>query len=97
MALILSINTDYGVQASYWKISKCRVDNDNKQIRADIIGYVDQNARENGSLSVGTKYFALNQATDSATYNTMIDSPDGLLTAIYTQLKQGDFAGATDA
>lgn len=90
MAIIKSIDTQYGIAAEYWKI--IRVDEYFAEMRATVIlaAYVNQEARESGKVPLATA------ATVEMTGDTYL--PDATRTQLYDYIKSlPDFAGSEDA
>lgn len=46
MALQKSIPTEYGVNATYWKICQFNVDSLNQRAHVELLGFISQDARE---------------------------------------------------
>ena len=57
MAIIKSIDTQYGVVASYWKVSTLNVDWHNKRCELVMAGYADEQAREDGKNPIEFRWF----------------------------------------
>jgi|LauGreDrversion4_2_1035121.scaffolds.fasta_scaffold24966_5 hypothetical protein len=50
MALLQPIQTQYGVELNYWKVSITNVDWHNKRLELALAGYYDQASRINGKM-----------------------------------------------
>ena len=89
MALIKSIDTDYGIPASYWNIGAVQEDFKGKGTEVTFYGYASQAARESGKqpLSAGKVQIAGDEYVAGADR-----------AALYAIIKQRpEFDGAVDA
>jgi hypothetical protein len=89
MALIKSIDTDYGIPASYWNIGAVQEDFKSKGTEVTFYGYASKEAREAGKqpLSAGKVQIAGEDYTAGADRATL-----------YATIKQRpEFEGAEDA
>jgi hypothetical protein len=89
MALIISIDTDFGIPASYWNIGAVQEDFKGKGTEITFYGYASKEAREAGKqpLSAGKAQIAGDQYVAGA--------DRAMLYAIIKQ--RPEFAGAQDA
>lgn len=88
MALNKSIQTPYGIAASYWKIGNITEDYVNLNMQITMLGYVSQEARLAGKAPIISKC----EVIDGEEYEAD-DSREGL----YTLLKsREDWTNATD-
>jgi len=89
MALIKSIDTDYGIPASYWNIGAVQEDFKGQGTEVTFYGYASQAAREEGKqpLSAGKVQIAGNEYVAGA--------PRAVLYSIIKQ--RPEFDGAMDA
>ena len=88
MALIKIVDTDFGVQASYWNIGAVQEDFKGKGTQVTVYGYVSEEARaaDKQPLSAAQVTFAGEEYVAGADRATL-----------YSLLKQKpEFAGATD-
>jgi hypothetical protein len=82
MALIKSIDTDYGIPASYWNIGAVQEDFKGKGTEITFYGYASQEAREAGKqpLSAGKIQIAGNEyvagADRAALYEIIKQKPE---------------------
>ena len=89
MALIKSIPTDFGIDASYWNIGAVQEDFKGKGTEVTFYGYASKEAREQGKqpLSAGKVQIAGDEYIAGADR-----------AALYAIIKQRpEFEGATDA
>jgi len=88
MALLKSVNTAFGIDATYWNIFSITEDFKNKSLEVVINGYVSKEARDNNSEPVGWNnlYFNGDDYIKDATRKS-----------VYEKLKTTDFADAVDA
>ena len=89
MALIKSIDTDYGIPATYWNLGAVQEDFKGKGTEVTFYGYASQEAREAGKqpLSAGKVQIAGDDYVAGADR-----------AALYSIIKQKpEFSGATDA
>jgi len=89
MALIKSIDTDYGIPSTYWNIGAVQEDFKGKGTEVTFYGYASQEAREAGKqpLSAGKVQIAGDDYVAGADR-----------AALYSIIKQKpEFSGATDA
>lgn len=87
MALLKSINTSYGVDATYWNIYSINEDFKNKSLQVAIVGYASKEMREKDMQPVGWIELTF-------TGNNYIK--DATREAVYLALKAKDFADAKD-
>ena len=92
MALHQIISTDYGVNASYWKVIDIHFNRSDKTVKVSIAGYLDKESKDNGSNVMKT--FEYNFA------ETIVCSEDlenNVIHKIYDYVKTlGDFNSAID-
>jgi len=89
MALIKSIDTDYGIPATYWNIGAVQEDFKGKGTEVTFYGYASQEAREAGKqpLSAGKMQIAGDEYVAGADR-----------AALYAIIKQrSEFSNAADA
>jgi hypothetical protein len=88
MALQISIDTDFGIPATYWNIGSVQEDFKGKGTEVTFYGYASKEARDQGKqpLSAGKTQIAGNDYVAGADR-----------AALYAIIKQKpEFAGATD-
>jgi len=88
MALLKSVNTQYGIDASYWNIASINENFKDKTLEVVLFGYISKEVRENNLDPVTWKNINLND-------NYYIQ--DATREAIYLALKAKDFSDAVDA
>lgn len=73
MALIKSIETDFGIPANYWSIGIVNEDFKNKSIEVTIYGYANEKARQEGKqpLSAGKVQIASDEYVVGADRSTL--------------------------
>jgi hypothetical protein len=87
MALLKSVNTAFGIDATYWNIASM-VENYKSKANSIILhGYLDQDARTNNMQPIITKSLLL---TDDEYIK------DATREAVYLTLKAKDFANSKD-
>jgi hypothetical protein len=93
MALFKQIGTDYGIVASYWKITDVALNSLDGTARVVVSGYPDRDIRLAGYLPLKTLQYSVS-AQDVQTY-----FPSSLdIAQVYGYLKTlGDFIFAEDA
>jgi len=81
MALSKSIDTSYGVQASYHKITETKIDWHNRAANLTVQSFIDEAARNTGKLAITTHsyYWAGDDFIFSPAGNVVADA--------YTKLK----------
>ena len=87
MALSKVINTDFGVDGTYWNIFSVNEDFKNKILDLVVTGYVSQSARLAGAEPI--KWITVTLA--DADYIA-----DATRVMVYEKLKATSFVGATD-
>lgn len=89
MALGKSINTDFGVDATYWNIGACAEDFKNGGVEVTLYGYANEQSRLDGKqpMSIAKVQFTGDRYT-----------PDCSRAELYEKIKQHDvtFADALD-
>lgn len=89
MALIKSIDTDYGIPASYWNIGAVQEDFKGKGTEVTFYGYASQEARESGKQPLSAGKVGI-------TGDEYVAGADRA--ALYSIIKQKpEFEGAEDA
>lgn len=91
MALLKNISTDYGVYASYWKITGISLNLDGS---CDMVlsGYYDEETRDANLLHLKKMEFHLDTAIVVQYFPSGVD-----LAQVYAYLKTtGEFGGAVD-
>lgn len=58
MALKKNIPTNYGADASYWKISRTNIDWHSKRASVELLGFTSQEAREAGKEPITRENYA---------------------------------------
>lgn len=91
MALQKSFTTTYMVPAAYWKVGQVKVDWHTEQCTANLIGFVNQQARTDGGTPLATKTYSWKgEAFD-------FDIEGKLVQQIYTKVKAlEEWSGASD-
>jgi len=94
MALQISINTEYGIPATYWKITTCSINWLNKYCHVTLLGWSDKAARE-----AGRQYLALREFDWNGDKFPFIESePQNEREISYAKIKEADeFKTASDA
>ena len=87
MALLKSIQTNYGIDATYWNIFSFNEDFKNKINEIVVVGYVSQEARLAGSDPVNWK---------NITWVENDYIPDATRAEVYAKLKTTEFTDAQD-
>ena len=87
MALLKSVNTDFGIDATYWNIFSINEDFKNKSLEVVINGYVSKEVRDENHNPV---------AWQNLTLNGYEYIKDATRQAVYLALKAKDFADAKD-
>ena len=92
MALHQIISTDYGVNASYWKVIDVHFNRFDKTVKIDVAGYLDKDSRDNGANVLKTfQYTVLESSVCSE------DLENNVVHKIYDLIKTlGDFNTAID-
>lgn len=98
MALVQSIQTDFGVEASYWHILSLQVNRVQQAVQVTMAGYIDARTRAAGHRPIAVMTLSLDRADFPG-------SVDGVrYDAVYDWLKQPvadsettPFAGSADA
>lgn len=88
MALLKSVSTQYGIDATYWNIFSINEDFKNKFIEVVVVGYVSKNTRIADNEPVAWQNL------------TLVDDDyikDATRKAIYDKLKLTSFINAIDA
>jgi len=81
MALQKSINTSFGIPATYWKVGQAKVDFHNKTCSVRVLGFVNAQARTDLMQSISSKDYQFNG--DAFTF----DVEQKLITQIYAKVK----------
>ena len=87
MALLKSIETQYGIDATYWNIFSFNEDFKNKSIEVVVVGYASKDTRLANNEPV---------AWQNLTFNGDDYIKDVTRTAIYEKLKLTSFSDSTD-
>lgn len=98
MALLRSIETDFGVEASYWHVLALQVNRVQQGVQVTMAGYIDARTRAAGHRPIAVMTLSLDRADFPG-------NADGVrYDAIYDRLKQpaadgeaAPFAGSVDA
>lgn len=88
MALLKSVNTVFGIDATYWNIFSITEDFKNKNLEVVINGYVSKEVRDENHNPV---------AWQNLTFTGDDYIKDATREAIYLALKAKDFSDAEDA
>jgi len=92
MALHQVISTEYGVNATYWKIVDIHFNRFDKNIKVTIGGYLDKDSKDNGSLVLKTFEY-----TFAETIVCSEELENNVIHKIYDYVKTlGDFNTAID-
>jgi hypothetical protein len=92
MALHQVISTDYGVNATYWKIVDIHFNRFDKTVKVTIAGYLDKESKDNGSNVLKTFEYAI---SENIVYSE--ESQTNVIQKIYDYVKTlGDFNTAID-
>jgi len=87
MALLKSVNTAFGIDATYWNIYSISEDFKNKSLEVVINGYVSKEVRDENLNPV---------AWNNLTFAGDDYIQDATRKAVYKRLKTTEFADATD-
>jgi hypothetical protein len=87
MALLKSVKTNFGIDATYWNISSIVEDFRTKNVVAVIVGYVSKEARNNNDYPI---------TSDNLTFAGDDYIKDATREAVYLALKTKDFSDAKD-
>lgn len=109
MALELKKETNLGVPAVYWRVVGITVDASGKRFAAQVVGYLDAEARKSNkqplvSVNVGNhqppgpnKKESISPAEMVKYYESVIACEKGIIVGIYEWIKsQPDWAGSAD-
>jgi hypothetical protein len=88
MALLKAVNTDFGIDATYWNIYSISEDFKNKSLEVVINGYVSKEVRDENLNPV---------AWNNLTFAGDEYIKDATREAVYLALKAKDFSDAEDA
>jgi hypothetical protein len=88
MALLKSVKTEYGIDATYWNIYSINEDFKNKLLEVAINGYVNKEVRDENHNPV---------AWQNLQFTGDEYIKDATREAIYLALKAKDFSDAVDA
>jgi hypothetical protein len=88
MALLKSVNTEFGIDANYWNIYSINEDFRNKSLEVVINGYVSKEVRDENLNPV---------AWNNLTFAGDEYIKDATREAVYLALKAKDFSDAQDA
>ena len=88
MALLKSVKTNYGIDATYWNIYSITEDFKNKSLEVVINGYVSKEVRDENLNPV---------AWNNLTFTGDDYIKDATRAEVYKALKAKDFSDATDA
>jgi hypothetical protein len=92
MSLQQVISTDYGVNASYWKVVDIHFNRFDKTVKVTIAGYLDKESKDNGSHVLKTFDY-----TFAETIICSEDLENNVIHKIYDYIKTlGDFNTAID-
>lgn len=92
MALYQIISTDYGVNASYWKVVDIHFNRFDKTVKVTMAGYLDKESKDNG-LNVLKRF----EYTISENIVYSEDAQTNVIQKIYDHVKTlGDFNTAID-
>jgi hypothetical protein len=92
MALHQVISTDYGVNATYWKIVNIHFNRFDKTIKVTIGGYLDKDSKDNGSHILKTFEYTIDE---TIIYSENLEN--NVIQKIYDYVKTlGDFNTAID-
>jgi len=92
MALHQIISTDYGVNASYWKVIDVHFNRFNKTVKIDVAGYLDKDSRDNGANVLKTFEYTVSESIICSE-----DIQNNVIHVIYDYIKTlGDFNTAID-
>ena len=93
MALFKQIGTDYGVVASYWKITDVSLNSLDGTARVVVSGYPDRETRLAGYLPIKTLQYSVSAQDVQTYFPTSLD-----IAQVYGYVKTlGDFIFAEDA
>jgi hypothetical protein len=87
MALLKAVNTEYGIDATYWNIYSISEDFKNKTLEVMVVGYASKAVRDENLNPVAWQNLSLNG-------DEYIK--DATREAVYLALKTKDFADAKD-
>ena len=88
MALLKTVKTQFGIDATYWNIFSINEDFKNQTLEVVINGYVSKEARLDNNQPI---------AWQNLNFNGDEYIKDATRTAIYKKLKTTDFIDAQDA
>ena len=88
MALLKSVKTEYGIDATYWNIYSINEDFKNKSLEVAINGYVSKEVRDDNLNPV---------AWQNLQFTGDEYIKDATREAVYLALKAKDFSDAVDA
>jgi len=88
MALLKAVNTEFGIDATYWNIYSITEDFKNKSLEVVINGYVSKEVRDKNLNPV---------AWNNLTFTSNDYIKDATREAVYLALKSKDFSDAEDA
>jgi len=92
MALHQVISTDYGVNATYWKIVDIHFNKFEKTVKVTIGGYLDKDSKDNGSNILKTFEYTIDE---TIIYSENLEN--NVIQKIYDYVKTlGDFNTAID-
>jgi len=92
MALQQIISTDYGVNASYWKVVDVHFNRFDKTVKIDVAGYLDKDSRDNGANVLKIFEYTVPESIICSE-----DSQSNVIYVIYDYIKTlGDFNTAID-
>ena len=92
MALQISKPTQYGVDATYWKLESCTINYTSETVVATFAGYLDAEARFTHQ-PIAQHVVAF----DAVSFPFDPQADENVPTVLYNSAKQGDFfAGALD-
>jgi hypothetical protein len=92
MALSQVISTDYGVNASYWKVLNVHFNRTYKTVEVIVAGYLDEESKNNGSNILKTFEYTMSENI-ICPENSQIN----VIHQIYDHIKTlGDFNTAID-
>jgi hypothetical protein len=92
MALHQIISTDYGVNASYWKVIDVHFNRFDKTVKIDVAGYLDKDSRDNGANVLKTFQYTVPESSVCSE-----DPENNVVHIIYDLIKTlGDFNTAID-
>ena len=97
MALCKNLVTEYGITASYHKISKIDINWHTKQCEVQLDSYFSKEAREQGKLPIlERRYFYVSTRPENED-NFDFDPEQNIVSQLYAKIKQeSDFLDATE-